>query len=139
MKVKLDKGAFLPERAHPDDAGLDLRTPYPYRLDQGQCLTIDTGVHVQIPHGAVGLICGRSGLNVKYDIICPVGVIDDGYTGSLVVKLYNESEYIYPKIFEVGDKIAQLLIVPCLKPELEIVDVLDETERGDKGFGSSGE
>lgn len=95
----------------------------------------DTGVHVQIPEGCVGFLKSKSGLNVKNGIVSD-GVIDSGYTGSIVVKLYNLSGFDYK--VNAGDKISQLVILPCMLPDLEPVDNLGETERGDGGFGSTG-
>ncbi len=77
----------------------------------------------------------KSGLNVHHDITSE-GVIDVGYTGAIVVKLYNHGEI--PYFVKKGDKISQLVIVPVVIPPLEIVDELEDTERGDGGFGSTG-
>lgn len=135
MKVKLDAGAYMPERAHEADAGYDLRSPISDRLYAGEALTIDTGVHVAIPVGYAGFLKSKSGLNVKHDIVGE-GVIDSGYTGSIRVKLYNHGRESY--VIEKGDKISQLVILPIYTPDLELVSDLDETERGDGGFGSTG-
>ena len=135
MKIKLDPGAYMPERAHSADAGYDLRSPVKGRLYAGEAVVIDTGVHVQIPTGFVGMLKSKSGLNVKHDIVGE-GVIDSGYTGSIRVKLYNHGSGSY--MIEVGDKISQLVILPIITPELELVTVLEETERGCNGFGSTG-
>lgn len=149
MKIKLDYGAILPTRAHDTDAGLDLYTPVDVavpgskaRVDLGLwtatdigCATIDTGVHVEIPKGYVGFIKSKSGLNVKHGLTAE-GVIDSGYTGSIVVKLYNHTGNYY--YFDKGDKIAQLVLLPIITPDLELVDELEDTERGDGGFGSTG-
>lgn len=135
MKVVLDDGAYMPERAHELDAGYDLRTPKDVYIFGGMNATIDTGVHVQIPDGYVGFLKSKSGLNVKYNITGE-GVIDAGYTGSIKVKLYNNGNFT--KRFYKGDKIIQLVILPIYTPELEQVDRLEETERGNGGFGSSG-
>lgn len=153
MKIMLDEGAKMPTRAHPWDAGLDLYTPVDVVVDKSSaavngydgwysgsvyigCETIDTGVHVQIPEGYVGFIKSKSGLNVKHGLTADHGVIDAHYTGSICVKLYNHTSAPYK--FKAGDKIAQLVIVPCLLPELELVDSLEETDRGNAGFGSTG-
>lgn len=135
MKIVLDEGAVMPTRAHPYDAGLDL-----YAMEDGyvRCNgshTFDTGVHVKIPEGCVGFIKSKSGLMVNHGITTD-GTIDCGYTGSIRVCLFNRggSKYEVKK----GDKIAQLVIVPCLLPNLELVDSLEETDRGDGGFGSTG-
>lgn len=140
MNVKLKEGAFMPVRAHEADAGYDLRTPVDFVLrggfsgEQG-CVVIDTGVCVQIPIGYVGFLKSKSGLNVKNGITGE-GVIDSGYTGSIVAKLYNATAV--SKEFKRGDKIIQLVLLPIFTPELVQVDSLDSTERGDNGFGSTG-
>lgn len=136
MKILLDDGAFMPERAHPTDAGLDLRTPRNVYIAPRASAVIDTGVHIQLPHGYFGKIESKSGLNVGHGIVSCGGVIDDGYVGSIVVKLYNMSDK--PFEFRWGEKVAQLLVVPCLTPELQVVDELEMTERGSNGFGSTG-
>lgn len=135
MKVVLDKGAYMPVRAHKDDAGLDLRSPDTFIVKAGKSLKIDSGVHVEIPAGYVGFLKAKSGLNVKYGITC-TGVIDAGYTGPIVVKLYNNGSD--DVLFERGDKITQLVILPIVCPDLVQVDRLEDTERGDAGFGSTG-
>lgn len=135
MKIKLDPGAYMPERAHEADAGYDLRSPIKDRLYAGEAIVIDTGVHVAIPAGYAGFLKSKSGLNVKHDIVGE-GVIDSGYTGSIRVKLYNHGEESY--VIEKGDKISQLVILPICTPDLELVGELEETERGDGGFGSTG-
>ena len=135
MKVKLDPGAKMPTRAHDTDAGLDLYSPVDALIYNGDSVTIDTGVHVEIPAGYVGMIKSKSGLNVKYNLTSE-GVIDSGYTGSIVVKLYNHGRCAVS--IQKGQKISQLVILPILTPELELVDSLEETERGEGGFGSTG-
>lgn len=145
MKIMLDDGAFAPIRAHETDAGLDLRTPYDVTVPARGSVVIDTGVHVALPrfgcvgrdaYNCVGFLKSKSGLNVNHGIVSE-GVIDVGYTGSIRVKLYNHSDSDYT--FTAGDKITQLVILPCIIPErLELVNKLEETERGDNGFGSTG-
>lgn len=138
IAIMLDEGAKMPTRAHDADAGYDIcsRTDFrPVTIDPGLGEVFDTGVHISIPRGYVGFLKSKSGLNVKHGIVSE-GVIDSGYTGSIRVKLYNHG--IYPYTVQPGDKISQLVILPIITPELEIVDSLGETERGDKGFGSSG-
>lgn len=142
MKVKLDKGAIMPTRAHSTDAGLDLYSPLNFWLNPYDPMwggknsaCVNTGVHIAIPEGYVGMIKSKSGLNVKHGITSE-GVVDAGYTGSIVVKLYNHGkEAVY---IEKGQKISQLVILPIITPELELVETLEETERGDGGFGSTG-
>lgn len=135
LKVKLDKGAVMPNRAHPNDAGLDLFAAEDAVIRLKESVTIDTGVHVAIPEGYVGLIKSKSGLMVKNDILTD-GTIDSGYTGSIKIKLFNHSykNYLVLK----GQKIAQLVLLPVITPKIELVDFLEETERGNGGFGSTG-
>ena len=136
MNCMLEDGAYLPEKAHQADAGYDLRTPIPVRIPAGGSAAIDTGIHVAIPEGFFGKLESKSGLNVKHHIVSLGGVIDAGYTGSIVVKLYNLGKQDY--IFQKGDKIVQMIIQPYANFKLEQVKTLGDTERGDKGFGSSG-
>ena len=153
MKIMLDKGAKMPTRAHPYDAGLDLYAPRDVEIPASRCnghgydgsfsgfayvgsAIIDTGVHVKIPEGCVGFIKSKSGLNVKHGIVSE-GVIDSGYTGSIAVKLYNHGETDY--YVHAGDKISQLVVLPFEHPYVEIVDELEQTgSRGESGFGSTG-
>lgn len=135
MKVMLDKGAIMPTRAHDTDAGLDLYAMDGQIVPAKESAIFDTGVHIELPNGTVGMLKSKSGLNVKHGLTGE-GVIDMGYTGSIKVKLYNHSGYDY-KVNK-GDKISQLVIMPILTPELELVDRLEETKRGDDGFGSTG-
>ena len=88
-----------------------------------------------IPKGYVGMIKSKSGLNVNHGLRCE-GVVDAGYTGSIKVKMYNDSNA--PYIFTEGDKVTQIVILPIPETELVQVDSLEETERGDNGFGSTG-
>ena len=126
----------MPTRAHEFDAGLDLYSTnddvyvYPRSSE-----LFDTGVHIQLPQNTVGFLKSKSGLNVKHGITSE-GVIDCGFTGTIMVKLYNHSDRPYR--VRKGDKISQLVILPCLLPELEVVDSLEDTERGTGGFGSTG-
>ena len=142
LKVYLEEGAKMPSRAHEYDAGLDIFAPESIILYAGNSVEVDTGVHIEIPVGYCGLLKSKSGLNVKHGITGE-GVIDHGYTGSIRVKLYNNSRDEKMHFFEKGDKLIQLLIVPIETPELELVESIQElyggdTERGTNGFGSSG-
>lgn len=136
LKIKLDAGAYMPVRAHATDAGLDLRTPGLVKIPAGGSAVIDTGVHVELPEGFYGKIESKSGLNVKSGVVSLGGTIDEPYRGSIVVKLYNFGSADYT--FLPGDKIAQLVIQPYIAPELDVVDELSESDRGENGFGSSG-
>lgn len=129
----------MPERAHEYDAGLDLfsrsgATAIPPHGSQ----RFDTGVHIEIPKGFAGFIKSKSGLNVKHGITTE-GVIDSGYTGSIVVKLYNNSDEKY--VVSNHDKIAQIVILPVAFPTIEEVNSPEDFEqsgRGNNGFGSTG-
>lgn len=135
MKIVLEKGAYKPYKAHPEDAGFDLMAREGQIVPAQGSAVFDIGVHIEIPQGFVGFLKSKSGLNVKYGITSE-GVIDAGYTGSICVKLYNNTRI--PYMVEKGDKISQLVILPICSGELEVVDSLDETARGNNGFGSSG-
>lgn len=135
MEIMLDDGAYMPSRGHATDAGLDLRTPKAVTVPAYGSVTIDTGLHVALPHGCAGLLVSKSGLNVRHGITS-TGLIDEGYTGSIVVKLYNHGGEDYT--FEAGDKISQLVVFPAVCGPLEQVSAFNRTERGDDGFGSTG-
>ena len=136
MNVMLDKGAFAPERAHPIDGGLDLRSPVDAIVPaHGSCI-IDTGVHVEIPENCSGVLISKSGLNVKHDLTS-TGLIDQGYEGSIVVKLYNHGNNDYTICR--GNKISQLVVVPVRYETVNIVEsIFSNSERGENGFGSTG-
>ena len=140
MKVVLEEWAIKPTRAHQTDAGLDLRSrDGDFWLFPGQSYVFDTGVHIRLPKGTFGKIESKSGLNVNASVVSCGGVIDEGYVGSIAVKLYNFGHESYH--FQRGDKIAQLVIMPYLAPEIEPVEDLRElghSDRGSAGFGSSG-
>lgn len=135
MKIKLDRGAFMPVREHTTDAGADLRSPIDTVVPARGSRVIDTGVHIQLPHGYVGMLKSKSGLNVRHGITSE-GVIDEGYTGSIKAKLYNHSDEPYS--IERYDKITQLVIMPCEYVDFDLVDDLKDSERGSDGFGSTG-
>ena len=135
VKVKLDNGAFAPTRAHEWDAGLDLYAMEEGYIRSNQSRTFDTGTHIEIPEGFVGLVKSKSGLMCNNGILTD-GTIDAHYTGPIKVCLFNHGGSMYE--VKEGDKIAQLVIVPCMLPRLELVDNLEETDRGDNGFGSTG-
>lgn len=135
LRVRLDPGAYLPQRAHETDAGLDLRTPVDAYVRAGGSTVIDTGVHIQLPPGTVGMLKSKSGLNVK-DGIVSEGVIDEGYTGTILVKLYNHGTEA--KQFTRGDKITQLVVLPVLYVKVEQTEEIQGGPRGDNGYGSTG-
>lgn len=128
-------GGFLPTRAHRGDAGADLRSPVDTIVPAHGSVCIDLLVAIEIPFGACGLLKSKSGLNVVHDITGE-GVIDYGYTGTVRIKLYNHGNEDYH--IHIGDKVTQILIVPCWLGDFEAVESLEETERGEGGFGSTG-
>ena len=138
MKITLDAGAVMPTYAHEYDAGLDL-----YAKKDGERVMIppvfgyevfDTGVHMAIPQHFCGLVKSRSSMLHKG--LMTDGLVDSDYTGSIRVILFNHGEFSY--IVNPGDKIAQIVISPCLRPPIEVVDSLEATQRGENGFGSTG-
>ncbi len=134
IKYELDEGAYAPMRAHDSDAGFDLACKEDQVLEPNVANTIDTGVHILIPEGYVGLVCPRSSFNVK-GIGTPIGVVDAGYTGSIRVVL---EPFNVTKIFK-GNRIAQLVILPL--PNIKMIEgkvIGAKTERSANGFGSSG-
>ena len=136
MKVKLDAGAYMPTRGHETDAGLDIRAKDGQIVCAKESAIFHTGVHVKLPHGCAGVIISKSGLNVNHDITS-TGLIDEGYDGEIVIKLYNHGGYDYK--VEAGDKISQLVVIPVSYEDVEIVDDLEQkSDRGSNGFGSTG-
>lgn len=133
----LAEGAYKPERAYEDDAGADLRTPERVVIHDHDRAIVDTGVAVAIPVGYFGWVAEKSGLASK-GIAVTGGIIDSSYRGRIRVILENNTGA--PYIFEAGDKIAQLIIVPCVPCQFTEVSSLDEgkTGRGTNGFGSTG-
>jgi dUTP pyrophosphatase len=137
--VRLDPRAVVPTRAHPGDAGLDLRALEEARLEPGTRASIRTGIAVEIPRGTAGLVLPRSGLAVRHGIslVNAPGLIDSGYRGELAVLLLN-TDRTEAVVLAAGDRIAQLVLVDVHSPTLVEVDQLSGSERGTGGFGSSG-
>lgn len=136
MKIMYDKCAYKVNRAHSTDAGIDIRSSESSYVMACGSHVFHTGVHVELPHGTAGLLVSKSGLNTKHGITS-TGLIDDGYTGEIMVKLYNNSDSDY--FVRAGDKISQLVVIPVLYEDVEEVEHLTEgTERGANGFGSTG-
>ena len=135
---RLTETAKLPDKANLFDGGLDLYCDEKevVTLAPGERKLFSTGISVAIPRGFVGLIWPRSGHAVKKGLDTMAGVIDAPYRGEVKVLLINHSDE--HQVYSPGDKIAQLLI--SLSPDFTAIEVedLDETSRGDKGFGSSG-
>ena len=135
IKVKTDmEGQFAKHHMH--DAGYDIRCSMKGEIKPFSSLLISTGLYLAIPDGYVGIIKSRSGLSVKHSIDVGAGVVDATYRGEVKVLLRNISDKWFD--FEAGDKIAQMVVVPIFQFNTEIVDTLDETARGSKGFNSTG-
>ena len=135
IKTRLEPMAFLPVRAHDTDAGADILTPRSFMLSARSSAVIRTGVHIELPPNTAGILKSKSGLNIFHDVVGE-GVIDEGFTGEIVVKLYNLGNI--PYLFKRGDKIIQLLVVPTHYPSFEQADEISGGERGDAGYGSTG-
>jgi dUTP pyrophosphatase len=136
---RLREDAVVPERAYSGDAGLDLAACDRVELGPGQRAVVGTGLAVAIPEGYAGFVQPRSGLASRHgiSIVNSPGLIDSGYRGEVKVVLLN-TDRTTPFVVDPGMRIAQLVILPL--PELEVVetDELPETERGVRGYGSSG-
>ena len=135
MQVKYDEGAYPITKAHKQDAGYDIKARNTQTIKAKGSAVFRTGVHVAIPKGCAGILISKSGLNVNHSIISD-GLIDEGYNGEIVVKLYNLGRVDYK--VNAGDKITQLVITPVIDALIEPVEHLDGGERGSNGFGSSG-
>ena len=133
----LHPDAIPPARVRPGDAGYDLRATERVSIPQEGTRLIGTGIAIALPEGVAGLVTPRSGLAVEHGltVLNAPGLIDPNYRGEIKVPLYNTGDRY---TVEIGDRIAQLLLVPYWAPALQVVDALDATERGTNGFGSSG-
>ena len=139
MKLKIKKltdSAIVPSYAYLDDAGFDLYTNEDITLGNGKRSIISTGIAMEIPKGYAGLIWDKSGLSTKHGLKTLGGVVDSGYRGEIKVGMVNLGDT--PYTFRTGEKIAQMIIQRKEVCEIEESDELDNKERGDKGFGSSG-
>lgn len=138
---KLDAAAVLPSYGSPTAAGADLRA-----LTNGEAVTVGasetvffhTGLAMEIPDGFVGLVYARSGISCKRGLAPAnkVGVIDSDYRGEIMVALHNHSDV--PQTVEDGERIAQIVIAPYLTADFVEADTLEDSVRGDGGFGSTG-
>lgn len=136
LKVKkLDKDARLPVYGHSGDAGLDLFSAVDFVLQTGDIHPVPTGIQVEIPRGYVGLIWDKSGVSLK-GVHRLAGVVDAGYRGEVKVVMVNLSREAY--VIDRGMKIAQLLIQPVMEVEVVEAEDLNDSSRGEGGFGSTG-
>jgi dUTP pyrophosphatase len=136
---RLDPDAMLPERAHPGDAGFDLRAIEDVEVGPGERAMVRTGLAVAIPDGHAGLVLPRSGLASKHGLTLAnaPGLIDAGYRGELICSVVNLDRDEGVKLAR-GDRIAQLVIVPVPEFRPAWVDELPPSGRGEGGFGSTG-
>lgn len=140
--VKVREGAKIPERGSKFSAGRDIAACIPdlerVIIHPGETVKIPSGLAVKIPDGYFGGVFARSGLSTKQGLrpATAVSVIDSDYVGEIFIPIHNDSNEI--RVIEHGQRICQLVILPYLNAEFEEVDKLENTERGDNGFGSSG-
>lgn len=137
---KLDKRAVLPTYGSEFSAGADLYAclEEAITIEPGEAVLIHTGIAMEIPVGYAGLIYARSGLATKKGLAPSnkVGVVDADYRGEIMVSLFNHSKEA--RVIEHGERIAQLVIAPFITAEWNEVEELNETARGEGGFGSTG-
>lgn len=142
MTEKIDvliHAEIIPSYSHPGDAGADLSSSQELVLLPGQRAVVGTGVSIALPRGFVAFVVPRSGLAAKHGItvLNSPGTVDAGYRGEILVTLLNtdtENEFS----IHVGDRIAQLIVMPVTQARFTSVDTLPESERGESGFGSTG-
>jgi dUTP pyrophosphatase len=136
--LRIDPELPLPRRAHPGDAGVDLVARTAIVLAPEEWAMVPTGIALAIPEGHVGLVAPRSGLAARHGIgvVNGPGVIDAGYRGEVNVLLINHGTE--PFVIDRGERIAQLVVVPFVAPNLREVNELPESTRGEGGFGSTG-
>ncbi len=135
---KLHADAILPAYGSADAAGADLCSIEEVSIAPGETKLIHTGLAMAIPQGYGGFIFARSGLATKRGLAPAnkVGVIDADYRGEIMVALYNQSQSA--QAVEKGERIAQLVLLPCPQAEFCLCEDLDDTDRGEGGFGSTG-
>ncbi|XP_053451017.1 deoxyuridine 5'-triphosphate nucleotidohydrolase, mitochondrial isoform X2 [Nycticebus coucang] len=134
--ARLSEHATAPSRGSARAAGYDLYSAYDYTIPPMEKAIVKTDIQIALPSGCYGRVAPRSGLAAKHFIDVGAGVIDEDYRGNVGVVLFNFGK----AKFEVkkGDRIAQLICERIFYPEIEEVQVLDDTERGSGGFGSTG-
>ena len=132
----LTPNAVFPTKAHKTDACFDLFASKETRIGSNGFTTVPTGIAFNIPEGYFGKIYERSGVSMQRPFAVKAGIIDSGYTGEILIVLHNHGEY--PEIIDVGTKIAQIAIHEVPETELVKVEEFEITDRGEKGFGSSG-
>ncbi|MDO4850297.1 MAG: dUTP diphosphatase [Actinomycetota bacterium] len=136
---RTDKDVPLPSYAYPGDAGLDLTSTIDISIEPFERVLIPTGLHIAIPEGHAGLVLPRSGLASKQGLTLAnaPGLIDSRYRGEVMIAAINLDPHAAVHVSR-GSRIAQLVIIATPAMEVIEVDGLDDTERGERGFGSSG-
>lgn len=139
LKISYDDQEKALSYANLGDAGIDLRSSENTVIFAGQRKLVRCGIRIALPKGTVGMVCPRSELASKHGVtvLNAPGILDEGYRGEVMVILYNTDDH---KAFRIskGDRIAQLVVVPYVRCSIEEVAELDDTERGEHGFGSTG-
>jgi len=135
IPVKLDEGAYLPERAHDTDVGADIRCCEGFVLPAHGSVVIETGVHIELPPETKCEVKSKSGLWINHSIFT-TGLIDEGFSGEIRVRMANFSDEDYE--FVAGEKITQLCVSPVCYPTYVQADEIKAGERGSNGYGSSG-
>lgn len=135
MRVKLDRGAMAPTRAHDTDAGLDIYAAEKAVIPPHSYAVVRTGTHIELPHGCAGLLVSKSGLCSRFGITT-TGLIDQGFTGEILVTMVNQWDREY--YVQQHDKVSQLVVIPVRYEPVEIAEEISGGDRGDRGFGSTG-
>jgi len=133
---KLKNGSVVPSYAHDGDAGMDVYASEEVAVKAGERVKVPTGIAMEIPEGYVGLVWDKSGLSMSHGLKTLGGVIDAGYRGEVMIGVANLSDEDYT--VEKGHKVAQILIQKVELPKIEEVTELNNSHRGEKGFGSTG-
>lgn len=135
MKIKLTKAGQMATYAEPQAAGMDIKASVATIIEPGRIGKVQTDVAIELPEGYYGALVGRSGLAAK-GILAHYGTIDTGYRGLLGVILFNTTDE--PFKVAVGDRVAQLIVQPFVRVDLEQAEELSDSCRGSGGFGSTG-
>lgn len=133
--VMLDECAMIPTRAHVTDAGLDLYSGEDIIVPHRSSVMVHTGVHIVLPDGYCGILVSKSGLMQRHKLTT-TGLIDAGYTGEIMVPVFNHG--VKDVKIEKGYKISQMVVLRCEQIVMQFVREMPKTDRGEKGFGSSG-
>lgn len=135
---KTNPKGIIPSYAHEGDSGMDISATDSWTIPPHEFRKIGTGIGAVIPKGHEIQVRPRSGMSAKHGVVCSFGTVDEQYRGEIGVTLYNHGDQAY--LVKCGDRVAQLVLVPVIRAEIEEVDraVVGETDRGTNGFGSTG-